>query len=193
MRASGVSEPTLRTLERRLYRSTVDTGVWDAVLGASMLAIGGSIGWGRPFVGPPLVPVLVSVAVVVNRVLARRVGFVRFRPERVASTRRAGFTVPAVAGVLLVALLFAGPRLHGLVKAGLLLAIPTSAAAWLFEIRRLHGYAALVLLAVAAVLATRQPWELALIAPGLVITAAGLAICAHFVRRHPHRRESGHV
>lgn len=182
----------IQTLERTLYRTVVDHGVWDMVLGVSLLAIGGSIAAGVPAVGAIAGGAVFPVGYLLTQRAAARVGHVQFRPERVRRLRHARAVVLTAIVALLVGLLLAGPRLHSLVKTGILLATPMSVAAYLFEIARFHAYAAAILLAVAGVLLGGARWELALILPGTAILACGLVVLVRFLRRYPGATETSH-
>lgn len=183
---------TLSGLERTLYRAVVDDGVWDAVLGAWMLAIGVSIATGVPMVGNIIAGAAFPIGFMLGKRTARRAGYVQFAPARVRRLRRARIVVPAVALVLLVALLVTGTHLPGLVKAAIFLAAVVSVAAHLFDIARFHAYAIVILVAAAGVLAVGVRWELALVAAGVAILASGLVVLTRFLRRYPVSMESSH-
>lgn len=183
-------DPQRRNLEGRSYRSAVDNGIWDVVLGAALPVMGAGIAWDRPQLGSLLAPLVVPLGFMATRWTTRRTGDVRFRPERVARSRRAGLVIPIAAGVVSIALLLSGTRLHDLIKAGVLLAVPVSIARFLFELRRLHAYAAAVLLAVLGVSVSGRRWEVALIATGLVIITIGSVMLVRFVRRYPGTSET---
>jgi hypothetical protein len=70
------------------------------------------------------------------------------------------------------------------VAGSLMLAVPIAAAAFLFEVRRMYIYAALIV----AALVPGRPL-IGLGAAGIVITAAGLYVLISFIRRYPPRPE----
>lgn len=179
-----MNEPLL-TLERALYRNVVDDGVWDTVLGAWLLAIGGSIAAGMPVVGHLVGGTAFPIGYMATRRTARRAGHVRFSAARVRRIRRARLVVPAAIVVLLFGFLAAGPRLPDLAKAALFLAGALSIGASLFDISRFHVYAIVILAAAGGVIASGRRWELTLIVAGGLILTSGLIVLTRFLRRFP--------
>ncbi len=177
----------LEHVERRLYRSVVDDGVWDLMLGGVLAVIGGSIAAGRPQLAAFVAPAAIAIGFAHTLLTARRAGYVRFQPARTRQLRRGALLVPAVALVLLAILLAVDRQLPGLVKAAILLAVPVAAAGYLFELPRFFAYAVIILLAAAAVLVTAAPGELALLVAGIAILVCGSVVLVRFLRRYPAR------
>lgn len=180
----------LLMLERALYRSTVDDGVWDTVLGAWLLAIGVSIAAGVPAIGHIVGGTAFPIGYMASQRTARRAGHVRFSATRVLRIRRARMVVPAATVVLLLAFLVAGPRLPGLAKAVLFLSGSLSIGAILFDIARFHLYSVVILAAATGVAASGRRWELALVVAGGVILASGIVVLTRFLRRFPPATET---
>jgi len=186
-----MNEP-LRKLERALYRTVVDGGVWDMVLGAWLLAIGGTIAAGVPPVAHVVGGATFPIGYMFAQRTARRAGHVQFNAERTRRLRRARVVAPVTAIALLASLVLAGPLLPDLVKAGILLAAPLSIAAYLFDIPRFHVYAILILLAVAGVLVRGLRGELALIVAGTTILICGLVVLTRFLHKYPNIADTSH-
>lgn len=186
-------DDSLLRFERTLYRTVVDNGVWDTVLGVWLLAIGGAIAADAPAAVHLVAGVMFPVGYLLARRTARRAGHVEFNAERVRRLRRARWVVPVAAAALLAGLVLAGSRLPGLVNAAIFLAASVSIAAYLFDIARFHVYAATILIAVSGVLMSGSRWEMALILAGATILACGLVVLARFLRRYPGRAETSRV
>jgi hypothetical protein len=175
-----IAEP-LRKLERTLYRHAVDTGVWDIVLGTSLMAIGAAIASGMLVVVTFVAAAVFPIGHTYAQRTARRLGYVLFGAERRRRLRHASVCVP-IGAVLLVAMLsVGGTGLPDLVKAGIVVAAPLSLAAALFEIRRFHAYAAIIIGTTGGVLITGSRSELALILAGMAIFACGVVVLRRFL------------
>ena len=188
----------LAELERQTYRTEVDDGLWDLLLGFFFLVLGLGIitslpGW---------LPVLVGAFGLPARQLVRswlvepRIGYVRLRRGRMASLQRGAWVLTGTMALLLVLFFWLDSldstgawrdeRRLGGIGMTLFLAMPIGVAAYWFEMRRFYAYAGLVGLILAlGLLLGRPAW--AILACGLAILPAGAVVLGRFLRRYPRR------
>jgi hypothetical protein len=178
----------LARLEEQVYRRVADDGVWDLLLGLALVAMGAGIALRQQLLGLIVPLVALGLRPLLTKALTSRTGYVRFQRLRLAA-----WLVPVVALATLAVLLAAGPRLHDLVKAALLIAIPVAIAAHVLERPRLYLYAAAVVASVAGVVLLQTRWERALLVSGAIILATGTFVFVRFLRRYPAVAEDRHV
>ncbi len=188
----------LSELEGQTYRAVVDDGLWDLLLGAVFLLMGVSGITHRRLI-PGYLLIAFSMPVwryLRKRITEPRVGYVQWNPARKSRMKRAGCILAiSVAGLLAVLLLpkFLGPealrqgllQIPGRWKAAVLLAIPLAIAGYVFELKRLLIYAAVVLLSTAILLAVEARGEWVLVVSGAAAIISGLVVLAMFLRRYP--------
>jgi hypothetical protein len=183
----------LARLEEQVYRRVADDGVWDLLLGLALVAMGAGIALRQQLLGLIVPLVALGLRPLLTKALTSRTDYVRFQPRRASRLRLAAWLVPVVALATLAVLLAAGPRLHDLVKAALLIAIPVAIAAHVLERPRLYLYAAAVVASVAGVVLLQTRWERALLVSGAIILATGTFVFVRFLRRYPAVAEDRHV
>jgi len=183
----------LDRLERAAYRSRIDHGLIDIVIGAWLVAIGLMLHADLDYM--PVVTFFIGVLAyreAFGRLIEPRIGHVRLRVDRVARIKAwkwltLGAMVAAVFGVL--ALRGLGwidyPASFRPLVVTACFALPLALAAGLFGIRRWFAYAA-VLLAGGAIearagLGYGTSWYFS---GGFVMLAGGLLL-ARFLRAHP--------
>lgn len=187
------SMESISRLEESVYRSRVDHGVFDVLIGAFLVAIGLMLHADLDYM--PVVVFFVGVVAFKQarrRLIEPRIGHVRLRAERLARLTAwrwvtLGALVVAVFGVLSLrglGWLDYPDGTRPLVVTGCL-ALPLALAAWLFGIHRWLVYAAAVLagglLEWRFGLAYGASWY---VSGGLVVVI-GLALVLRFIRRHP--------
>jgi len=185
----------LQALERRAYLILWEDGLIDIVVGLGLLGL--SVTWlnGMVVLGAILPALLIPVwQVARNRLAVPRSGVVELSPRRRAQEKR---NLGAVAGVgaaifalALVAFFWVPANslpITVLIAAlpSILLALPVTAVGLVFGIHRFVVYAGvLVAGGVAVVLAQAEPgWSF--LPAGVVVTAAGVFLLVHFLRRYP--------
>jgi len=187
------AERELMRLEQSAYRSQIDHGLIDLVIGAWLVAVGLMLHADLDYM--PVVVFCIGVLAYREafvRLIEPRIGHVRLRADRIERIQgwkwiTLGALVAAVFGVLALRALgwIDWPAsIRPLVVTGCF-ALPLALAAWLFGIRRWWLYAA-VLLAGGAVEAPAgldygASWYFS---GGLVVLAGGLQL-ARFLRAHP--------
>jgi len=183
----------LERLERSVYRSQVDHGLFDILIGAFLVAIGLMLHADLDYM--PVVVFLIGVYALKaarQRLIEPRIGRVRLKAERRARLKAWRWLtllamVVAVFGVL--ALSGLGwidypDSARSLVVTGCI-ALPLALAAGLFDIHRWFVHAAIVfaggLVEWQFALAYGSSWYVS----GGLIVLAGLALVLRFIRRHP--------
>ena len=187
---------SLAELERRTYRTEVDDGLWDLLVGLFLLVLGLSLVTGLP----GWLPILISVFGFAVRRLMRtwlvepRIGSARLRPDRMASLERGAWVLAGAIALPLVGFLWVASvdttgtwhdewRLGG-VGLTLFLAIPIAVAAYWFEIKRFYAYAGLVAFVLTlGVISGHPAW--AILACGAAIVPSGGVVLARFLGRYP--------
>lgn len=185
----------LDEIERRTYRTVIDDGLGDLVLGIFFavlgLGIATGLGWLGALVGAVAVPAWRGMR---KTFVEARTGYVRLNRSRRAQLRRSPFIVGAIA-VLIPFGLIGVERLLGLefgkipglvpVLVGLGIGGPVAAAGYLFEVRRLSVYAGLIWLTLAVAYVGRIPYGWVIFAFGVMVMGSGLFYLASFMRRYP--------
>ncbi|MCL4852160.1 MAG: hypothetical protein KJZ78_12365 [Bryobacteraceae bacterium] len=185
----------LDELERRTYRTVIDDGLGDIVLGIFFVALGLGIATGLSWLGA----LVGAVAVPAWRGLRKtfveaRTGYVRLNRSRRAQLRRGPFIVATIAVLIPLGLIGVEGllgrefgKIPGLVPVlvGVGIGIPVAAAGYLFEVRRLSVYAGLIWLALAVAYVGRIPYGWVIFAFGVVVMGSGLFYLASFMRRYP--------
>lgn len=185
----------LDELERRTYRTVIDDGLGDIVLGIFFVALGLGIatglGWLGGLAGAVAVPAWRGLR---KTFVEARTGYVRLNRSRRAQLRRGPFIVATIAVLIPLGLVGVEGllgrefgKIPGLVPVlvGVGIGIPVAAAGYLFEIRRLSVYAGLIWLALAVAYVGRIPYGWVIFAFGVVVMGSGLFYLASFMRRYP--------
>jgi hypothetical protein len=202
----------LKTLEQRTFRTVVDDGLWDVVIAAffAMFAFAPLLSerlgdfWSAAVFVPVWVATYSAVRVVRHRVIAPRVGTVRFGADRRQWLQRLGFVMVAVNALAAAAgvLAFIAVQLNWLDLAdggvayplvlGMIVLIGFSLAARITGITRYYAYG--LLLAVAALvgewlwregLAAHHGYPVMFGSAAAIILFTGLVRFTVIVRSHP--------
>lgn len=184
---------SLKDAERRMFRSTLDDGVVDMVIGccllifvvAPLLSDAGLGDFWSSFVFLPFNGLVMLAAFIVKRtVVAQRLGTVKFGPARQTRMRKSVWTlfVILLVGFGLGLLSFlggaAGPWVH-LARFGLVVLAGFSTAAYFLDCGRLYSYG--VMVAVGPVAAEGLAAGLGAVRDGLPIT---LRVISHIAAVH---------
>jgi hypothetical protein len=194
-------ELSLKQIQRKVYMTFFEDGLWDIFVGLFILGWGLTILTGVPYLpGLSFLSIYFVIWAVKKWLTYPRIGYARFSAtSRRRITRR--FLVFGV-GVLLAGILMAvawgiGTRpqwladYFPLVFNGILAAIVCSIAYW-GRVNRLYLYGALVFLGAALHLWFGVRWEFGFIGAGSVIALAGLEILTGFLRKYPKMAEEAH-
>lgn len=195
-----VPDVNLKGIQRKVYMSFLEDGVWDIFLGLFVLGWGLTILTEGTFLPALSFVVLYSTVWGIKRWLTYpRIGYVRLS----SATRRRikSRAVFFLAAVLLLGALTgvlmgtgAGPRLlyelFPLLFNGMLAAIVCIAAYWVGAMR-FYFYAAIIFLAAVIHVWVGVDWEWGFIGAGSIIAVAGVAIMAIFLRKYPKTAEQG--
>jgi len=183
----------LDALEQRAYRTVVDHGLFDVVIGAFLVAIGLMLHADLDYM--PEVVFFIGVVALEQarrRLIEPRIGHVRLRAERRARLK-AWRWLTLLALVVAVLGVFALRGLgwidypdnaRPLVVTGCF-ALPLALAAWLFGFRRWSVYAATVFAGGIIEWRFSLPYGSSWYFSGGLVVVAGLALLLRFVREHP--------
>lgn len=189
-----VEEISLKEIQRKVYMSFFQDGLWDIFLGLFIL------GWGLAILtdatylpGVTFIGLYFVIWGVKKRLTYPRIGYVRFSA---ASRRRitARFVILGVVvllvGVMMAVLWGIGTRpqwladYFPLIFNGILAAIVCFIAYWA-RVNRFYLYAALIFLGAVFHLWLGVQWEFGFIGAGGVIVLVGLGILIIFLRKYP--------
>jgi hypothetical protein len=189
-----VEDISLKEIQRKVYMSFFQDGLWDIFLGLFIL------GWGLAIlielgylVGAFFIGIYFAIWGVKKRLTYPRIGYARFSET---SRRRitAKFVILGVAvmlvGVIMTVLWGIGTRpqwladYFPLIFNGILAAIVCFVAYWA-RVKRFYGYAVLIFLGAVFHLWLGTEWEFGFIGAGGIILLIGLGILIIFVRRYP--------
>jgi hypothetical protein len=195
-----MKDSELQTIQRKVYMSFLEDGVWDIFLGLFML------GWGLAIltdaaylVGASFVGLYFIAWGVKKRLTYPRIGYVKFS----AGSRRRITTRFLILGtaVLLLGLLAAvlwgtGTRpqwladYFPLIFNGMLAAVVCFVAYWA-RVNRFYLYAALIFLGAVFHLWLGIEWEFGFIGAGGIILLIGLGFLIRFLRKYPRVAQEG--
>ena len=189
-----VRDVSLKEIQRKVYMSFFQDGLWDILLGLFMLGWGLAILTDLAFLpGVTFIGLYFAVWGVKKRLTYPRIGYARFS----ATSRRritAKFAIGGVAvllvGVMVAVLWGIGARpqwladYFPLIFNGMLAAIVCFIAYWA-RVNRFYLYAALVFLGAVFHLWLGVRWEFGFIGAGGIIVLIGLVILITFLRKYP--------
>ncbi|UCD21906.1 MAG: hypothetical protein JSW22_07780 [Chloroflexota bacterium] len=189
-----VRDISLKEIQRKVYMSFFQDGLWDILLGLFMLGWGLAILTDLAFLpGVTFIGLYFAVWGVKKRLTYPRIGYARFS----ATSRRritAKFVIGGVAvllvGVMVAVLWGIGARpqwladYFPLIFNGMLAAIVCFIAYWA-RVNRFYLYAALVFLGAVFHLWLGVRWEFGFIGAGGIIVLIGLVILITFLRKYP--------
>ena len=185
---------SLKEIQRKVYMSFFQDGLWDILLGLFMLGWGLAILTDLAFLpGVTFIGLYFAIWGVKKRLTYPRIGYARFS----ATSRRritARFVIGGVAvllvGVMVAVLWGIGARpqwladYFPLIFNGMLAAIVCFIAYWA-RVNRFYLYAALIFLGAVFHLWLGIRWEFGFIGAGGIIVIIGLVILITFLRKYP--------
>jgi len=185
----------LEELERRAYRTFVDDGIADVLVGALIVAFGITMATDVDYL--PIVVAVVAVPLwrrLRADLVEPRLGYARLRAERVSRLKRSGVTLELVmllvAGALWLVAFGVGEgfdrvRDFGGLLPGMLLAIPAVVGGRQLGLPRLYAYAGVLLLTSVLAFAAGASAAVGLLASGAIVVGSGLVLLRRFVLRYP--------
>jgi len=190
----------LQTIQRNVYMTFFEDGVWDIFLGLFVLGWGLSIlTEGSYLPGVVFVCLYFIVWGIKKRMTYPRIGYVRFSStsrRRIKARFVILLTVVLLLGLLAGVLFGIGSRPQWLVDYfplifnGMLAAIVCFVAYWA-RVDRFYLYAALVFLGGVLHKWPGIPWEFGFISAGGIITSIGLGFLIRFLRKYPKIAQEG--
>lgn len=191
-------EVDLTKVERKAYLTYYQDGIYDLLVGLSLLgmALGAATEVFTVAAIAPLVPILVAPGLK-KAVTLKRLGYVKFSSQRESKeeTNRLRLVMLMTITALLGVFVFFGYsgqatwqlwiRSLGIIPFGLVLAVVAFALGLLYDVRRWYLYAPIILAAfiVGHVLELRLWFPFAV--PGIVIFVIGLVLFVRFLSRYP--------
>ena len=188
------NQVNLKELERQVYTTYQEDGVWDIFLGLGML-LGGI---GMIFDLMIFLPIFGGMAAVLatafkKAVIVPRIGTVKFAPSRQITMQKSGLFM-VLAGMLsfltILLIVVSGSRDHWIAQNfeivfGLFVAAVMCGVGYMLAINRLYAYAGFTLVAFVggSLLEIEFPYVIA--ALGAVVLVAGLGLMARFIRKYP--------
>jgi hypothetical protein len=190
----GASDVNLKEIQRRVYLTFFQDGLWGIFLGVFILGWGLSILTGAVYLpGIIFMGIYFAIWGVKKRLTYPRIGYVRFS----ATNRRKVTTRFVVAGTVVLLLGVMAALLWGigrrpqwladyfpLIFNGMLAAIVCFVAYWA-RVNRFYLYAMLIFLGAVFYLWLGIPWGFGFIGAGGIIALIGLAILISFLRKYP--------
>ncbi len=190
----------LQTIQRKVYMTFFEDGVWDIFLGLFILGWGLSILTDGSYLpGVVFVCLYFTVWGIKKWLTYPRIGYVRFSStsRRVIKTRFVVLlTVVLLLGLLVGVLFGIGTRPQWLVDYfplifnGMLAAIVCFVAYWA-RVNRFHLHAGLIFLGGVLHKWPGIPWEFGFIGAGGIITLIGLGFLIRFLRKYPKVAQEG--
>jgi hypothetical protein len=193
-----VEDISLKEIQRKVYMTFFQDGLWDIFLGLFIL------GWGLAILtdlaylpGVAFIGLYFAIWGVNKRLTYPRIGYARFSET---SRRRitAKFVILGVAvmlvGVIMAVLWGIGTRpqwladYFPLIFNGILAAIVCFVAYWA-RVKRFYGYAVLIFLGAVFHLWLGTEWEFGFIGAGGIILLIGLGVLIIFLRKYPKMAE----
>ena len=186
----------LSELERRAYRSVVDDGLLDLILGIFLVLVGSSLKEGlfeylpwsffgaSPFVWKTMR----------KRLIEPRTGHVQLHPwrmSRIKRGKRAAMAVVVLFALAIMAFVFvqgSGNTSLSQIRAivfAMAFGTPIAVAGYLLEIRRWVGYAAVMVVASIVVHGAGLAARISAVPAGSIAIAVGFCLLARFLYRHP--------
>lgn len=190
----------LHQLEQSTYRSQIDHGLFDVVIGAFLVAIGLMLHANLDYM--PAIVFFVGVVALGQarqRLIEPRIGHVRLLAEHRARLKAwRWLTLLALVAAVFGVLAMSGlgwidypDNARPLVVTGCF-AIPLALSAWLFGIRRWFAYAVIVFVGGAIEWHYSLAYGVSWYFSGGVIVLIGLALLLRFVRKHPADNRGSH-
>ena len=190
----------LKEIQRKVYMSFFEDGIWDIFLGLFIL------GWGLAILteaaylpGVSFIGIYFCIWGIKKWLTYPRIGYVKFSStSRQRITTRFVILLAAVLllGVLVALLMITDTRpewlgeYFALIFNGML-AIIVCTAAYLVAIKRFYLHALLIFLGAVFHQWLNIPWEFGFLGAGSVILLIGLGLLVNFLRKYPKLTEEG--
>jgi hypothetical protein len=196
-----IEDINLKEIQRKVYMSFFQDGLWDIFLGLFILGWGLTILTEIPYLGGVFfISIYFTIWGIKKWLTYPRIGYVRFS----ATSRRritARFVILGVVvllvGVMMAVLWGIGARpqwladYFPLIFNGILAAIVCLAAYWV-RVNRFYLHAALIFLGAVFHFWLGTRWEFGFIGAGGIIVLIGLGILISFLRKYPKMVEEAH-
>jgi hypothetical protein len=189
-----ISNTSLKEIQRKVYMSSFQDGLWDIFLGLFILGWGLSMFTDLAYLsGVVFIGAYFAIFGIKKWLTYPRIGYVRFSAtDRRRTTRRFFIllTVTALLGVVVAVLWGMGPRpqwfVHyfPLMLNGMGAALVCFGAYWV-RVNRFYLHAALIFLGAVFHLWLGIRWEFGLIGAGGIIVLIGLGILISFLHKYP--------
>ena len=188
----------LKEMERKVYLSYTEDGLYDIIAGVVILSIGlGEMTLNSIFTVFMIIAICL-IASVKKQITSPRIGYVKFSRERnrTAWTWRIGFTVLLVACVFLTTIMWLVPGegsgslyewfwANFMFAGGILAALAALIAGIITGIKRLYVYAILTWLIYGICFALKVPSWIYIMAMGAIILIWGISILVLFILKYP--------
>ncbi len=190
-----MNEPQLAELERQAYRTVVDDGLIDILLGLFLLALGVQLATDIEYLTVlALVLAYPLWKTLRTRLIEPRIGHVRLHSSRRSAMKSKKRVVTVILCSLAAALLALNFFLDGDISelrelrnilAAAFFGLPTVVAGILFEIKRLVVYGALLLAAGVAAHLASLVYGAGLLSAGGIVLISGFLVLTRFLRQRP--------
>jgi hypothetical protein len=190
----------LQIIQRKVYMTFFEDGVWDIFLGLFILGWGLSILTDGSYLpGIVFVCLYFTVWGIKKWLTYPRIGYVKFSSTSQRKIKKGVvilLTVLLLLGLLAFVLFGIGNRPHWLVDYfplifnGMLAVVVCIAAYWA-KVNRFYLYAALIFLGAPLHVWLDIPWELGFIGAGGIITLIGLVFLIRFLHKYPRVSHEG--
>jgi hypothetical protein len=189
-----VSDTNLKEIQRKVYMSFFQDGLWDIFLGLFILGWGLTILTGAPYLpGVFFIGIYFTIWGVKKWLTYPRIGYVRFSAtsrRRITARFLVLLTVVLLLGIIAGLAWGIGTRpewladYFPLIFNAMLAAIVCFGAYWA-RVNRFYLHAALIFLGAVFQLWLGIPWEFGFIGAGGIIVLIGLGILINFLRKYP--------
>ncbi|UCE98356.1 MAG: hypothetical protein JSV74_03285 [Dehalococcoidia bacterium] len=196
----------LKELERKIFTSYFNDGMWDLYGGIVLLGFGLTMLTNLDYLIVAFIALAMVPLIIRNRVVIPRLGVVKFSPERQAKTRKSklaamiALTFTALLGMVFFILYSANAMPywlenwmhdHFLTFFGGMVAVLVLAAAFLVSVKRFYLYAIAVFIAffLASTLRSQDMEGIPITVAGGLILSWGIFILVRFLRNHPQSQE----
>jgi len=196
-----VSDISLKEIQRRVYMTFFQDGLWDIFLGLFILGWGFTILTDAVYLpGPLFVGLYFAVWGIKKWLTYPRIGYARFSEtsrQRITARFVILGVVVLLVGVMVAVLWGISTRpqwladYFPLVFNGILAAIVCVVAYWA-RAKRFYLYAVLIFLGAVFHMWLGSPWEFGFIGAGGIIVLIGVGILVNFLRKYPKMVEEAH-
>jgi MFS family permease len=196
------TDVNLKQLERRVFGSYFHDGLWDIYGAFLVLGIGFTMVIGWDYLMLVFAVLAVGLLLFRKRIIAPRLGLVKFSPERQTKTKRStliamiALTFTMLLGVVFFVLFSTNSvpewlniwmGYYFLAAFGGIQALLVAIAAYIVGVWRYYVYAALIFIAyvIAGILRPGDMESIPILIAGSIVLVSGVVILARFLRKHP--------